>query len=307
MTTTPTLRILSLGAGVQSSALLIASAEGLLPKIDAAVFADTGWEPQAVYDQLDRLDREIAGPAGIPIHRVGVGNIRADALNPDHRFASMPMYVRNQDGTDGMGRRQCTSEYKLRPVRETTRTLLGATPKANGRPGRVPGNRWAEQWVGFSTDEADRAERRQDVGYSRSRYPLLELGWDRAKCLRYLARHGFGETVKSSCIGCPYRTSKSWRNMRDTRPEEFADAVAFDAAMRHGSARANTAGQPLREQMYLHRSRLPLDQAPIDRVTSVEWAERQGDLVELALITAEEAMEADAVTGCSPWSCGGTR
>jgi hypothetical protein len=304
----PTLTLLSLGAGVQSSALLLASAEGILPKVDGAIFADTGWEPQAVYDQLDRLDREIAAPAGIPIHRVSVGNIRADALNPDHRFAQMPTYIRNPDGTDGMSRRQCTSEYKLRPVREQTRRLLGAADKPNGRPGRVPTGRWAETWVGFSTDEADRAEGRLDVGYSRSRFPLLEIGWDRAKCSRYLAARGFTEFQKSSCIGCPYRANASWRRMRDERPEEFADAVAFDAAMRHGHISANAKEQPLRGEMYLHRSRVPLDRAPIDRVTSVEWASRQGDLVELALITAEEAMDADQLTGCSPWSCeGGAR
>lgn len=302
---TPTLRLLSLGAGVQSSALLLLAAEGVLPGCDGAIFADTGWEPAAVYAQLDRLEAEVARPAGIPIHRVSVGNIRSDALDPGHRFASMPMFVRNPDGGEGMGRRQCTSEYKLRPVREQTRTLLGAVPKDNGRPGRVPKGRWAETWIGFSTDEADRAERAQDVGYARSRFPLLEMGWDRGKCLRYLTSHGFAETVKSSCIGCPYRSNQSWRAMRDERPMEFADAVAFDAAMRHGHASANSKYQPMRGEMFLHRSRLPLGQAPIDRVTAAEWATRQGNLVELALITAEEAMDADAVTGCSPWSCGG--
>ncbi|MFJ2592233.1 hypothetical protein [Streptomyces erythrochromogenes] len=42
----PALRALSLGAGVRSSALLCLSADGTLPKIDIAVFADTGWEPK---------------------------------------------------------------------------------------------------------------------------------------------------------------------------------------------------------------------------------------------------------------------
>lgn len=34
------LRVLSLGAGVQSSVLLLMSCRGELPKLDAAVFAD---------------------------------------------------------------------------------------------------------------------------------------------------------------------------------------------------------------------------------------------------------------------------
>uniref|UniRef100_A0AAU2K4T9 Uncharacterized protein n=1 Tax=Streptomyces sp. NBC_00049 TaxID=2903617 RepID=A0AAU2K4T9_9ACTN len=56
----PRYRILSLGAGVQSSCLrLTLPAEGLLPRIDFAV-ADTVWEPRAVYDHLDRLERNAA-------------------------------------------------------------------------------------------------------------------------------------------------------------------------------------------------------------------------------------------------------
>ena len=41
----PTLRILSLGAGVQSSVVLLMSIKGILPRLDAAIFADTQWEP----------------------------------------------------------------------------------------------------------------------------------------------------------------------------------------------------------------------------------------------------------------------
>jgi len=58
--TVPTLRVLSLGAGVQSTSLLLLTAEGRLPALDAAIFADTGWEPRGVYEHLDRLERELA-------------------------------------------------------------------------------------------------------------------------------------------------------------------------------------------------------------------------------------------------------
>lgn len=70
--------------------MLALSAQGILPKVDYAIFADTGWEPRAVYSRLDRLEREIAESAGIPVLRVSSGKIRKDALDPDHRFASRP-------------------------------------------------------------------------------------------------------------------------------------------------------------------------------------------------------------------------
>jgi hypothetical protein len=47
------MRILSLGAGVQSTTMALMAAVGeIADKPDAAIFADTGWEPKAVYDHL---------------------------------------------------------------------------------------------------------------------------------------------------------------------------------------------------------------------------------------------------------------
>ena len=43
------IRILSLGAGVQSSTLALMIAHGELPMVDHAIFADTGAEPAGVY------------------------------------------------------------------------------------------------------------------------------------------------------------------------------------------------------------------------------------------------------------------
>lgn len=306
-------RVLSLGAGRQSSALLLLSAEGRIPRYDYAVFADTGWEPAAVYAHLDRLEREVANPAGIPILRVSVGNIRDDALDPLRNFASMPLFVRNLDGTRGRARRQCTAEYKIRPILESVRWLLGAREKDNGRPGRVKRDRQVCQSIGISRDEVTRAKDSQ-VGYVRHEFPLLSLpgaadgreGWQVSDCVRYLRTRGFGKVPKSACKGCPFRRNAGWRAMRDHDPESWADAVEFDHAIRNGSARANALGKPLRSNFYLHESLLPLDQAPIDHVTRPEWAARQTDLFE-AIADTEAGLtdEADDMPGCSPFTCPG--
>lgn len=315
--TAPALRVLSLGAGVQSTTVLLLAAEGRLPKLDAAIFADTGWEPQVVYEHLDRLDREVAQPANIPILRVSAGNIRSDALDPAHRFASMPLYILNRNGEPGMSRRQCTSEYKIKPIKEAVRRLLGAPEEPNRsgrmRPGRVPARRVAEQWIGISADEAHRA-RDSDVGYVRHAFPLLavgveaepplkgatgRLGWSRSDCIRYLTSRGFASTPKSACIGCPFHGNRAWRELRDNSPDHWADAVSFDAAIRNGAARAAANGNELRGTAFLHRSRVPLGNAPIDRITAHEHAERQGDLFDAAADAEEE------LPGCSPFGCRG--
>lgn len=293
MTADPALRVLSLGAGVQSTTILLMACEGqFTPGIDAAIFADTGWEPASVYEHLDIVTM-VARNAGIPVYRVSKGNLRRDAVDPGHRYASIPYFVRNPDGSEGMGRRQCTSEYKMAPIRARIRAMLGARPPDYRR---VPKGKTAEQWVGFSTDEIGRVSGHDLPGYLTTRYPLLELGMSRTDCERWLRVRGWTSVAKSACIGCPYHGNRQWRELRDSRPEEWADAVAFDAAIRKGGSR----GLPLNGQAFLHRSRVPLDQAPIDRVTRAEWRSRQLDILDA--IADAEAEEGDA-DGCSPYGC----
>lgn len=230
------LRILSLGAGVQSSTLLLMACEGEL-RIDGAIFADTGWEPAAVYTHLAWLEAQ-ATAAGIPIYRVSDGNIRANALDPAHRFASMPLYQRNADGSKGMARRQCTNEYKLKPIRRQLRAL-GATRK---HP--------VVSLIGISLDEYTRM-RDSDVQYVQHAYPLVDLRMTRGDCLTWLAERGYPEPQKSACIGCPYRRNKEWRQLS---PEEFADAVDFDHQIRD-----EAKGSYWRGERFLHDSLVPLD------------------------------------------------
>jgi hypothetical protein len=234
------MRVLSLGAGVQSSTLLLMACEGEL-QIDAAIFADTGWEPAAVYEHLDWLDAQ-ATAAGIPMHRVAQGNIRQDALDPTHgRFASMPLYQQNADGTRGMARRQCTSEYKLKPIRRQLKAL-GATRK---HP--------VDLIIGISLDEYTRM-RVSDLQYIHHVYPLVDQRMTRGDCLGWLAQRGYPEPMKSACIGCPFRRNAAWQLLSDA---EMADAVDFDAQIRH-----DPKGY-WRGERFLHDSLVPLSMADL--------------------------------------------
>lgn len=69
------LRVLSLGAGVQSTTLTLMAAHGIVgPMPDLAIFADTGWEPASVYEHLRWLMSPNVLP--FPVHIVSAGNIR---------------------------------------------------------------------------------------------------------------------------------------------------------------------------------------------------------------------------------------
>jgi hypothetical protein len=103
---------------------MLLAATGRIRGFDAAIFADIGWEPSTVYEHLRRLET-IAAPVGIPIVRVSAGNIRRDALDPSHRFASMRCNTLCPNGQRGMARRQCTTEYKIKPIKAEVRRRLG--------------------------------------------------------------------------------------------------------------------------------------------------------------------------------------
>jgi hypothetical protein len=242
------LTVISLGAGVQSTTLALMAAHGaILPMPDCAIFADTQWEPQPVYDHLAWLCRP--GVLPFPVHRVTAGNIRAairDRRNTSGgRFAAIPWHTVNPDGSHGLGRRQCSSEYKLAPIMREIRRLLGKPGRQYIAPGSVL------VMLGISRDEAHRMKTARQA-YMRNVYPLVELGMTRADCLAWLARCGYPTPPKSACIGCPFHDNDYWRAMRDERPSEWADAIAADRMLRRGSARG------LRATEFMHRQRVPL-------------------------------------------------
>lgn len=179
-----------------------------------------------------------------------------------------------------------TGEYKIKPLKAAARALLGYP-----HPQRVPTGVYAEQAIGISTDEFHRAKD-SDVRYLRNIFPLLDLGMSRQDCLTYLTEKGFGETVKSACVGCPFSGNSRLRWIRDTDPDAWADLVAFDREIRHGSPRAIAEGKPLRGQFFVHRSLQPLDQVDLD-------PPRRSHLQ----LVGDPAIEDDDPDGCSPWSC----
>ena len=229
------LQVISLGAGVQSTTMALMAAHGeITPMPDCAIFADTGWEPKAVYAHLARLEQALP----FPVHRVSAGNIRdyimaGKAPRSSNSYSVVPWF-----SVDGMGKRQCTSNFKIEPLARKQRELLGRSGKA-------------EVWIGISLDEAMRARpaRKQ---WQVNRWPLIELRMTRRDCTTWLAAHDW-QAPKSACVGCPYHSDAQWRELRNNSPEDWADAVSVDEAIRHQRRRVQ----------FMHRSLVPLDQVDL--------------------------------------------
>jgi hypothetical protein len=293
------IEILSLGAGVQSSCILLMSCKGELPKLDHAIFADTQWEPKAVYRQLEFLKNE-AAKAGIPLHVVTEGNLREhvlEAARTGRAVSSPPFFTHGENGKPGIINRSCTSDFKIVPIERRVKAIireaLGLKPLS-----RLPTEPVVRQWVGISADETQRYKTSR-VPWFTFYHPLIDtLRFTREDCLRWMKDAGFPEAPRSACIGCPFHSAHEWNQIK-ADPEQWADVVEFDRGIRNfacdkGStpremdpmerakldivlknlglertAEPIVLDEPkavqhgLRNAVYLHRSLLPIDQAPV--------------------------------------------
>ena len=264
---TPTvpLRILSLGAGVQSTTLALLAAHGEIPKPDCAIFADTGAEPAAVYEHLSWLCSPNVLP--FPVHIVSAGNIYGDieAMVGGKRWASIPAFVMGNDGRAAPITRQCTNEYKIEPIHQKTRGILGIKRGQSfrhflgiGLNADVP--ILVEQMIGISRDEAERMKPSEHE-WIRNIWPLIDLGMKRQDCIRWLESHDYPVPPKSACVFCPFTENQRWREMRDNQPAEWQKAIAIDKMIRSGAPATETRTGT--RQMYLHRSLLSLDEVDL--------------------------------------------
>jgi len=240
------MRVISLGAGVQSTAMYLMAASGeLVPRPDVAVFADTQSEGVYTYEHLDWLDKNFGSV--IPIRRLSIGSLYDRVLDGASAgaFSPVPFWVESGNGRSSPGRRQCTREYKVDVVKLAIRQELGL---ARGQ--HASGKYRVEEWIGISLDEAHRAKPSKYTWID-TRWPLLhDRPTRRGGCIDWLSERGYPIPKNSACVFCPWLSDAQWRDMRDNHPAEFSKAVAIDTAV--------SACTPMQR---VHRSMLPLPEA----------------------------------------------
>lgn len=217
--------LISLGAGVQSSAMaLLAAAGEITPMPTAAIFADTQAEPAGVYSWLDWLETKLP----FPVYRVTAGNLTAAQLRLRVRTKSVglpyvqsiiPAFIKNKDGSRGILGRACTADYKVKPIMKAARKI-GAV-KRGEKSVKVT------QWIGISLDEVRRMRPSRDA-WAENRWPLIEKEMSRHDCLNWMQRNGYPKPPRSACVYCPFHTDNEWRRMKNEEPVEFSRAVQFE-------------------------------------------------------------------------------
>jgi hypothetical protein len=227
------MKILSLGWGTQSFTLAAMSARGEIQPVDFAVHADTTHERTATYEFAKRWTPWLE-KRGVKVVTVSDPEqaAKATTYKTDAPFFTqkviefggtpIPAFMTN----DGEGKlmRQCTSRWKIAPMRR----FISAELERQGltkEPGIV------KQWIGISLDEFQRMKV-SDVKYIVNRYLLVDLRMTRHDCQLWLERHGLEIPPRSACVFCPFHSRAEWRDIRDNAPEDWAKAVEVDNAIR---------------------------------------------------------------------------
>lgn len=263
-------RVLSLGLGVQSTALYYMSSKGELPRVDYAIFSDPGKEKKKTYAYLEFLQNWAAKNNGIPILIRKDKNLYKDLLegtnSTSNRFASIPAFT-EKDGEVGILRRQCTKEYKIDIVIKAIREQYELPARK-----RMP---LTEIWQGITLDEVTRCSLPFNnqliyvypfVGYQTSKKnkaqkldETMTKPMDRNNVIHWYKRNNLPVPPRSACIFCPFQTDHEWNLLKEDQTE-FDEAKKVDQSIRNSSKRG------IIQPIYLHRSLIPIDEIDFSKV-----------------------------------------
>jgi hypothetical protein len=243
---------ISYGGGVQSTALLVLACQ---ERIDFrhAVFANTGDDSE--HPDTIAFVRDVAIPYaaehGVTVHEIR--RTRKDGTPfptlleriTDLDLRSVPIPVRmSKAGVPAS--RSCTADYKGQALAKW-RSERGATAE---NPTRVA--------IGFSTDEAHRANKKKGAAWEQIEYPLLDLNLRRTDCEQIIRDAGLDVPPKSACWFCPWRNLAGWREMKRAEPDLFRKAVMVEAILSTKSKLAGSGPVYMTDQGWKHS--VPLDE-----------------------------------------------
>jgi hypothetical protein len=217
-----TLYSVSYGGGVQSTALLVMAARGMID-YRLFIFANTGDDSE--HPDSVAYVRDIAIPYGkehgievLEVAREGPTLLQVAMGEGEHASNKFPLPFYGENGAP-MGR-SCTADWKVRAVAKELRRR-GASAK---NPAHVA--------LGISMDEMQRAkaEGYRDPNFKMQilHYPLLQAGMNRHDCIKMIVDEGLPEPGKSSCYFCPFHSRDAWQHLRESRPDLFAQSVQLE-------------------------------------------------------------------------------
>jgi len=249
------MKILSCGAGMQSTALALMSCENKkepgkwpeVPVYDLIAFCDLKKEPPWVMKQVEFI-KVACENAGIPFV-ILESSLYDDYMNNfgKRRVVAIPFWTVDENGKKGKMMRTCTLEYKIHLIQKYVRSeLLGYKKGQHTKPEDIKAH---EMHIGFSAEESRRCKENPHKMFV-NKFPLVEMGWERKDNYAYIKDVWGLETKASACTFCPFHRNYFFAHIKEHDKRGYKDLLAFDDLLER--EQPNTK---LTSKLYISRSR----------------------------------------------------
>lgn len=251
------MKILSFGAGMLSTALLLMSCEkaikelpGLYPEVpiyDASIFCNLGLEPPWVLEQVE-FARRACQKAGIPFFILNTPLYQDFMKNfGNRRTISIPWWTLTEDGHKAKMPRNCTIDYKINAISKFVRwNLLHYRKGQRIRPEDVKAH---ELHMGFGAEEQHRCKENPNRMFV-NKFPLVEIGMTRADTYRYTLEEWGLDTKASACAFCPFHRNYFYRYIQRNDPATYDAILGIDNLLQE-----KTPMPPMKSKLFMSRSR----------------------------------------------------
>lgn len=258
------MKILSCGAGMQSTALALMSCENALaarkgwniphryvPIYDLVIFCDLGMEPSWVMFQWEFIVRacESAGIKAVKLKTDLYGHFMENF--GERRTVSIPWWTLGDDGKKSKMPRNCTIDFKVEMISKHIRwEVLGYR---KGQRLKDHDKKAHEMHMGFSLEEAHRAGESPNPMFV-NKFPLIYMDWTRAESYAYCLEVWGLDTKASACSFCPFHQNYFFKHLKENHPEEYAELLKVDNLLRDKNPKP-----PMDSDLFISRSRKRLE------------------------------------------------
>lgn len=271
------MKILSFGAGMQSTALALMSCENvfaksdgkelpypLVPIYDIVVFCNLGLEPIWVRKQADFV-RRACETADIRYKELDAP-LYQDLMRDfgKKRVVSIPWWTIDEKGHKSKFPRNCTLDYKVQVISKYVRwELLGYRKHQRLRDEDKKAH---EMHLGFSFEEKKRCKESPNPMFV-NRFPLVDMKLERKDNYAYIKDVWGLDTKASACCFCPFHRNYFFEHLKHNEPSTYGKLLAVDIQKQKALA---LAGQDAEQIQALTEYRPEVISRLIDKVQVFE-------------------------------------
>lgn len=254
------MKILSFGAGMQSTALALMSCQNaaakhagraqpypLVPIYDSVIFCDLGFEPPWVAQQ-EEFVHGACDSVGIAYKKLAAPLYQD--LTRDFgkkRVVSIPWWTLSEDGHKAKMPRNCTLDYKVQVISKYVRWEVLGYKK--GQRLHIEDKKAHEMHMGFGFEEQKWCKENPNPLFV-NRFPLVEMKLERKDNYAYIKNVWGLETKASACCFCPFHRNYFFAYLKEKEPDTYRELIKVDKLLAENSPKP-----PMESKLFISRSR----------------------------------------------------